>query len=229
MGLATFVAAFRRPLFAIFQEIFPLIERAREGAVDPDPQVIDEMVIFVLLLPLASTSLRARVSSEISCSDASLWGGGAAVAETARRPTVAAVEEDDPGVCARCGGDVSWGQHGQFYPCPASCGRSFCSIWCVEQHRTERCSRRNYLCPTFAEFFPEAGQPLTEAMALNRVAVLPAFGPNVSSADDFWSPAGKDKMERMEADPLVAAKFWTPPFSTFGRGWGEQVRLGHGR
>ena len=102
MGLATFVAAFRRPLFAIFQEIFPLIERAREGAVDPDPQVIDEMVTFVLLLPLASTSLRARVSSEISCSDASLWKG-AAVAETA------AVEEDDPGVCARCGGGDSMG------------------------------------------------------------------------------------------------------------------------
>ena len=32
-------------------------------------------------------------------------------------------------------------------------------------------------------------------------------------------------MEKMEADPLVAAKFWTPPFSTFGRGRGEQVRL----
>ena len=73
---------------------------------DPDPQVIDEMVTFVLLLPLASTSLRARVSSEISCSDASLWGGGAAVAETARRPTVAAVEEDDPDVCPRYGGEV---------------------------------------------------------------------------------------------------------------------------
>eukprot|EP00439_Symbiodinium_sp_Y106_P067549 s312_g11.t1 len=73
----------------------------------------------------------------------------------------------------------------------------------MEQHRTERCSRRNYLCPIFAEFFPEAGQPLTEAMALNRVAVLPAFGPNVNSGDDFWSPAGKDKMERIEADPLA--------------------------
>ena len=33
----------------------------------------------------------------------------------------------------------------------------------------------------------------------------------------------------MEADPLVAAKFWTPPFSIFGRGRGEQVRLGNGR
>ena len=59
-------------------------------------------------------------------------------------------------------------------------------------------------------------------MALNRVAVLPAFGPNVNSGDDS---AGKDKMERMEAGPLVAVKFWTPPFSTFGRGRGEQVRL----
>ena len=39
------------------------------------------------------------------------------------------------------------------------------------------------------------------------------------------NPAGKEKMEKMEADPLVAAKFWTPPFSTFGRGRGEQVRL----
>ncbi|CAE7762207.1 unnamed protein product [Symbiodinium sp. CCMP2592] len=80
--------------------------------------VIDEMVTFVLLLPLASTSLRARV------------------------PTVAPVEEDEPG-----GG---------------------------------------------------------EAMALNKVAVLAAFGPNVNDKD--------------EADPLVAAKFWSPPFSTFGSG-----------
>ena len=70
---------------------------------------------------------------------------------------------------------------------------------------------RNYLCPTFAEFFPEA------AMALNSGGVA-AFWPNVNSADDFWSPAKKDKMERVEADPLVAAKFWTPPFSTFGLG-----------
>ena len=140
-------------------------------------------------------------------------GGGAAVAETARRPTVAAVEEDDPGVCAHCGGEEWWGQHGQFYPCPASC---------MEQHRTERCSRRNYPCPTFAEFFPEAGQPLTEAMALNRVAVLPAFGPNVNSADDFWSPAGKDKMERMEADPLVAAS--SGPLRSAPSGGGEESK-----
>ena len=69
---------------------------------------------------------------------------------TARRPTVAVVEEDDR---ARCGG-------GESHPCPASCGRSFCSIWCMEQHRTERCSRRNYLCPTFAEFFLRPGSRL---------------------------------------------------------------------
>ncbi|CAE7205793.1 unnamed protein product [Symbiodinium sp. CCMP2592] len=224
-GIATFVAAFRRQLFAVFQEIFPLIERAKEGAVDPDPQVIDEMLTFVLL----PTSLRARVSGEISCSDASLWGGGAAVAQTARRPAVAPVEEDEPGVCARCGGEESWGSHGLFYPCPASCGRSFCSTWCIAEHREHRCARRDYLCPTFAEFFPEPGQPLTEAMALNKVAVLTAFGPNINDKDDFWSPAGKEKLEKMEADPLVAAKFWSPPFNTFGLGRGEQVQLPNGR
>ena len=77
----------------------------------------------------------------------------------------------------------------------------------------------------FAEFFPEAGQPLTEAMALHQVAVLPAFGLNVNDADDFWSPAGKEKIERMEGDPLVAAKFRTPPFATFGMSRREQVQL----
>ena len=50
-------------------------------------------------------------------------------------------------------------------------------LWCMEQRRSERCSRRTTfsLCPTFAEFFPEPGQPLTETMALNKVAVLLAF------------------------------------------------------
>ncbi|CAE7799530.1 unnamed protein product [Symbiodinium sp. CCMP2592] len=149
-GIATFVAAFRRPLFAVFQEIFPLIERAKDGAVDPDPQVIDEMVTFVLLLPLASTSLRARVERPLP-----------------RRP-----------------------------------GGPLLRQW-----------KRMSL----------------ESVALNKVAVLTAFGPNVNDKDDFWSPTGKEKLERMEADPLVAAKFWSPPFNTFGLGRGEQVQLQSGR
>ncbi|CAE7461731.1 HYDIN [Symbiodinium sp. CCMP2592] len=175
VGIATLVAAFRRPLFAVFQEIFPLIERAKEGAVDPDPQVIDQMLTFVLLLPLASTSLRARVSGEISCSDASLWGGGAAVAQTARRPTVAAVEEDEVGVCARCGGVESWAR--ALLPLPRF-------MWEVLLLHLVHC------------------QPLTEAMALNKVAVLTALGPNVNDKDDFWSAAGKEKLERGEQAQL---------------------------
>ena len=66
---------------------------------------------------------------------------------------------DEPGVCAEKNRGGPMG------------------LWCMEQRRSERCSRRTTfsLCPTFAEFFPEPGQPLTETMALNKVAVLLAF------------------------------------------------------
>ncbi|CAE7246456.1 unnamed protein product [Symbiodinium sp. CCMP2592] len=204
VGIATFVAAFRRPLFAVFQEIFPLIERAKEGAVDPDR-------------PLCSCSPWPPHLCGLEClvrSPAPMRHCGAGEPLWPRPPG---------------GPQLRLWKRTRLESVPAAAEKSFCSIWCIEEHREHRCSRRNYLCPTFAEFFPEPGQPLTEAMALNKVAVLTAFGPNINDKDDFWGQAGKEKLERMEADPLVAAKFWSPPFNTFGLGRGEQVRLQNGR
>ena len=58
MGRLSYLAVFW-PLFSVFQEIFPLIVRARQG-LDPDPKVIDEIFTFVSLLCLARTDLSAK-------------------------------------------------------------------------------------------------------------------------------------------------------------------------
>ena len=229
VGLATFVAVFRRPLFSIFQEVFPLIELARHGPVEPSPQVIDEVISFVLLLPLAFTSLRAHVHPEMSCTDASLSGGGAAVAKEAKLPPLAPEVIVDDETCSHCGGDWLWANGYQGYPCPASCGRSFCSIWCVEGHRKLSCRRKNLLVPTFAEFFAGPEYPLTNAVAMNKVAVKLPFDREVNSNDDFWTPSGKERLESMDLDPLVVAKHWGPERPLFVRERGRQVQLVDGR
>ncbi|CAK0904396.1 unnamed protein product [Prorocentrum cordatum] len=76
-GQACFAAGFRRPLFAVLEQIFPAIQTALDAPAPADAAVIDEMIAFACLLPLAYTNLRAPVKRTISCTDASEDGGGA--------------------------------------------------------------------------------------------------------------------------------------------------------
>ncbi|CAK0882079.1 unnamed protein product [Prorocentrum cordatum] len=76
-GQACFAAGFRRPLFAVLEQISPAIQTALDAPAPADAAVIDEMVAFACLLPLACTNLRAPVKRTISCTDASEDGGGA--------------------------------------------------------------------------------------------------------------------------------------------------------
>lgn len=80
VGKAAFAATFRRPLFAVLQEVFELIEDARSRPQKLSEAQLDEVLTFLVLGVHAQSELKAELSPEISCADASPSGGGAAVA-----------------------------------------------------------------------------------------------------------------------------------------------------
>ena len=82
-GVFCFAAGFRRPLFAVAEQIFAFIVKLddRKGALEVLPnEVRDEVLVAGLLTPLAFSNLRAPLRPIISCSDASEQGGAAAEA-----------------------------------------------------------------------------------------------------------------------------------------------------
>ena len=91
-GLFCFASGFRRPLFSILQEVPPFIQnspeplgsrfgKGEEGHYQFLPtSVVDELMVGAILSPFAFASLRCKVRSVISCSDASEHGGAAAEA-----------------------------------------------------------------------------------------------------------------------------------------------------
>ena len=82
VGKATFGCCFRRPLFAILESVFEEINvRASQNDREvPRPGAWDEVAIRVLLTPLMYSYLKARIDPEVSVTDASPSGGGAATA-----------------------------------------------------------------------------------------------------------------------------------------------------
>ena len=80
VGGACFASIFRRPMFAVLQEVFTDIQQLGTGPMPLSDASVDEVIVFSALLPMCFTNLRARLSRTISCSDASPYGGGAAEA-----------------------------------------------------------------------------------------------------------------------------------------------------
>ena len=130
-GLACFAATYRRPLFSILGEIFGFMETP---GVDKrmNFEVVEEMLVFAGLLPLAVTNLRAQVENQISCSDASPTGGGDAIAR--KFSTLFAEPER-----------VSLIPAGGAYACPGGCGARFQTFAEVQSHREQNAGRAS-LC-----------------------------------------------------------------------------------
>ena len=108
-GKTAFLATFRRSLFSGMGCIFDLIERSRSGDVAPTVAAADEILTLVCQSPLSQTNLRAILSSEISCTDASPSGGGSGTAtrfvdEAPGVPEKLAFE----GRCGHCAGLDHW-------------------------------------------------------------------------------------------------------------------------
>ncbi|CAE7350375.1 unnamed protein product [Symbiodinium microadriaticum] len=69
------------PLYSVLQEVYGVMDWGRDGAeIILRVSVLDEVLCFAALLPLAETDLTSSISPTISCTDASPSGGGASVA-----------------------------------------------------------------------------------------------------------------------------------------------------
>ncbi len=78
LGRSVHVAQFRRPTMGVLNEIWKAV-----GQDNPFTKltktIVGEVLTFGCLIPLAQTNLRAVVSGEVTCSDASSTGGGSCV------------------------------------------------------------------------------------------------------------------------------------------------------
>ncbi len=83
VGLYVHPFMHRRECMSIFNHVYKFIERVPEGHSVKLPQHIkDELITSVLLLPLASSSVRWPVSTQVSATDASSVAGGRAATLT---------------------------------------------------------------------------------------------------------------------------------------------------
>ena len=232
VGKAAFAAAFRRPLFAVLQEIFGVIEASKAGGQRELPAaVVDEILSFMILAPHAQSELRAELSVEISCTDASPYGGGSAVAQKFKEKSLVVPEPRAPReVCGGCG-QVFEGRDASFrvYGCPLRCGEKFCSAWCLAEHTESQCQRRGFYCPVFGERFSGPNYPLTKACGLAGIAVQKPLD-RLCAAEpwDALSPAGKDRLEAMERSASLKATHWGPECRTFSRARGRWIRVRSG-
>lgn len=79
-GKAGFICGFRRPLYALLQEVFRAIATAESSTkVAPYSGAVDEVMSMVALCAFGETNLRAAISQKISCTDASPTGGGSGI------------------------------------------------------------------------------------------------------------------------------------------------------
>ena len=156
-GKACFAAVFRRPLFSVLQEIFWQVQELDKKEASPWGSVFDEVLCFTILLPMAFTNLRAPIDEVISCSDASLGGGGVAIASHFRPPaetelrgasSKSKAKPKPAETCGVCGSSfTSPGASSSareapltgFGVSPSRCGAKFCSVTCAAAHSEGSC------------------------------------------------------------------------------------------
>ena len=230
VGKATFGMCFKRPLFAVFQEIFGEIQaHAEQGtSARPTSSVVDEVILAMSLVPMMVTNLKAPVDSEIGVTDASPSGGGAAVATAFRHP--ANTVEATPDRCYECGRAL---EAGSMYPCPADCGGVFCTLACVMEHRdivhpaARECPRRAWRPPRFGERFAGRRAPLSHAVAMvGHIEVQEPF--DIHFGHDVFTDEGKQTLSRLCDDEHLAAEHWAPECKLFSKARGKVVRLEDG-
>ena len=228
-GKAAFIAAFRRMLFSNMFQIFPLIEQSRCGDVLPTRDCLDEIVCVGVLSVIAQANLRAPVSEEISCTDASPTGGATAVAKKFKISYLQVPDaQEDDGRCAWCEEPHEPGQ--VTYPCSRKCGLRACSPMCAFTHAEGNCTRKELDAPTFGERFAGQNFPLTQAVALEGIAIQPPLDIKIASyAWDYFSESGKRKLDLMENDCSLAATHWAPECKSFTAARGRPITLPSGR
>eukprot|EP00435_Cladocopium_sp_Y103_P070870 s240_g36.t1 len=213
-GETAFMATFRRPMFSGLAGIFPLIEKAKDGEVAPHAAVVDEIMTLCVQSPLSQTNLRAILSPEVSCTDASPSGGGSCSATAFKQDAVQIPEKlAFEGLCGQCGGALDVGTT-PGYDCPNDCGFKACCIDCFASHR-HGCAREMLGRASFGERFSGPNCPLTKAVALAGVFVQPPLDKLREGSWDFFSPLGRDCLGRFEDDGHLSASHRAPEWKTF--------------
>ena len=222
-GKVIFGMSFRRPLMSVLEAVFMDIVRAEVEPVVLSPAAVDEIVAVLALIPLMSMNLRATLDDEVVVTDASPSGGGAAVATKFKREPDTVDYAGD--VCMECEG--AFGEWGRL-PCPSSCGGAFCSLRCIDAHRSSLCVRKEYPFPKFGERFSGPRAPLSHAVAKRGgIQVQEPF--DWYRGHDFFNPEDKQRLEAMEDDPLLRAEHWAPECKLMSRARGRPIVLASGR
>ena len=226
VGKAAFAAAFKRPLFAILQEVFELIQEAQGRDVAPSKDTKDEVLTMMVLSVLGEADLRAQISDVISCTDASPSGGGAAVAAKFKdKGFDYPIAVEDRSQCGSCGKAVIEREDPRLYPCSRRCGKHSCSLVCAQDHEGE-CERGNFFSPKFGERFCGPNFPLTKAVALAGINTqAPLDKLRSDCVWDFFTEPGKKKLENEEEDPELGACHWAPNCRTFSRSRGRPMTV----
>ena len=230
IGKATFGMCFRRPLLSVFQDIFGDLQKlTREDGQAPSPGSLDELFMVLAMVPFMGSSLRVTLDNEITCSDASPTGGGAAVSSEFMA---------EPQTVEHAGGECWWCERGfrseQRYPCPSQCGAVLCSLECIWNHRKHStrhmrgCPRKSWGLPKFGERFSGPHAPLSHAVAqMGHIEVQPPF--DLLRGSDFFSEEGKAELTGLLDDPFLYAEHWAPECKLFSKARGKKIRLSSGR
>ena len=153
---------------------------------------------------LSQANLRATLSKEISCTDASPTGGGSGTATTFLEASPGVPEKEEASSrCGHCAKDLT-SLDFDGYECPNECGRVGCSIECIAAHR-HVCSRYMLGKACFGERFSGPNGPLTMAVALEKVFVQPPLDCLRESGWNFFSSSGRECLEGLEDDGHLAA------------------------
>ena len=155
-GHYCFMASFRRPLFAAYQEVFTFIHSFSEDPAEQKeiPKLVrEELLTSALLAPLAVTNLRAPIRPGISISDASEEGAGAGIAtrfvdelsDSGRSKAQSfadclALNDGEPPPspaksCSVCKASLN----NRKLCCFPRCGFAACSLACWQLHREHKC------------------------------------------------------------------------------------------
>ena len=182
---------------------------------------------MMTLSPQAEASLRASISQEISCTDASPTGGGCATATTFKRKSLQVEPPSIPSnLCVMCGRDLHEDPDRAIYPCPRACGGRGCSVRCAQSHsEMGNCPRKEFSVPKFGERFAGPNYPLTKAVALKGGAVQKPLDLKIKDNPWDFTEEGKTALEHLEDDPSLRWRHYGHNCRTYSRARGRPIQV----
>ena len=209
-------------MFSVLQEIFSLAEDPRKPK-RPTGHVLEEILCFSGLLPMASGNLRAQLHDRVSISDASPYGGASAVARVFS-PLV-----------PRCATEPI---HDGFksdaikkrLPCPGGCKKSCDTLEELLSHRDHNCEGApKGTLAAFGQFSSSPRYSLSTAVAHRGVEVLSPFVLLGRRAVDSLSAPGRESLKQRRKEVSLRWRHWSPDHRLMVRTGGRPIWLDTGR